>query len=93
MQRVHFHLKDRKNNPIGTFTAFGKSKRHATTRGRRVLKNIAEGFVDSSGEFHPIRASADYDSRRTGEGKRGRASAHRARHKRARKRARRQSIS
>lgn len=36
-------------------------------RGRFVpgkARNIAQGFHDSKGVFHPIRASSDYDSRR-----------------------------
>ena len=36
-------------------------------RGRFVpgkARNIAQGFHDSQGVFHPIRASPDYDSRR-----------------------------
>lgn len=33
------------------------------------VKNIAAGFYDSKGVFHPIRASADYDYDRAGESK------------------------
>ena len=63
MQRVTFHLKDRRNNPVGSFTSFGKSRKSATSRGRRILKNIAAGFYEG-GVFHPIRDSADYDPSR-----------------------------
>ena len=31
-------------------------------------KNIAEGFVDGNGVFHPIRAASDYNRSRAGEG-------------------------
>ena len=30
-------------------------------------KNVAQGFMDSNGVFHPIRSSADYDSDRAGD--------------------------
>ena len=35
--------------------------------GRITKRNIAAGFYDSDGKFHPIRASFDYDPGRTGE--------------------------
>ena len=41
-----------RKNPSGRFT---------------IRRNIAQGFVDSSGVFHPIRASVDYNARRAGE--------------------------
>lgn len=34
---------------------------------RSRAKNIAQGFHDAGGGFHPIRASADYDPSRVGE--------------------------
>lgn len=54
-------------NPVGTATFFGKSLKRAEAAGRRFLRNIAAGFYDASGVFHPIRASDDYDRRRVGE--------------------------
>ena len=30
--------------------------------------NVAAGFVDEDGQFHPIRASFDYNAKRAGEG-------------------------
>jgi hypothetical protein len=30
--------------------------------------NVMVGFYDEDGQFHPIRASADYSRRRAGEG-------------------------
>lgn len=32
-------------------------------------RNVAAGFYDEDGYFHPIRASFDYDSHRAGEGR------------------------
>lgn len=69
-----------------------KSKKAAKSILKRLFPNVQEGFYDSSG-FHPIRASSDYDAKRVGEGRRGRVTASRARHKRAKTRARRTSIS
>lgn len=44
-------------------------------RGRNPFKrNIAEGFYDKAGKFHPIRSSPDYSPGRVGEG-RGKARA------------------
>ena len=38
-------------------------------RGRRALKhNVAMGFYDKTGKFHPIRARADYSEARVGGG-------------------------
>lgn len=43
-------------------------KKH-TIRGRNPFKrNIAEGFYDKAGTFHPIRHSSDYSRARVGEG-------------------------
>ena len=33
------------------------------------IRNMAQGFFDQSGVFHPIRSSGDYDSSRVGESK------------------------
>jgi hypothetical protein len=33
---------------------------------RRRMKNVAQGFYDNYGVFHPIRASKDYDESRVG---------------------------
>jgi hypothetical protein len=41
-----------RKNPSGRFT---------------MRPNVAQGFVDSKGVFHPIRASFDYNKRRAGE--------------------------
>ena len=35
--------------------------------GIKSRQNVAAGFHDSEGRFHPIRASFDYDPSRTGE--------------------------
>jgi hypothetical protein len=79
MQRVHFRLKDRRGNPVGTFTAFGKSKKAATRKGRRMLKNIAAGFVGQDGEFRPS------EPRRKAVRKRARANPKRKRNSRAKR--------
>lgn len=34
---------------------------------RRPRKNVAQGFFDGNGVFHPIRSSSDYDNNRAGE--------------------------
>ena len=39
----------------------------------RGLRNVEQAFFDASGIFHPIRASADYDASRVGEGPKRRA--------------------
>lgn len=72
-QKATFKLADRKRNPVGTFTAYGKSRKAAIRNGRRILKNITAGFYDEEGEFHPIRASRDYDPGRVGEGRKKRS--------------------
>ena len=82
----------RKPKEIINVSFKAKSKRAAKSLLKRLFPNVQEGFYDSSG-FHPIRASSDYDPGAVGEGKRGKASASRARHKRAKKRSRRMSIS
>jgi hypothetical protein len=43
-----------RKNPSGRFT---------------IRRNVAQGFVDSAGVFHPIRASFDYNPIRAGETK------------------------
>jgi len=58
----------RTQNPIGSATFHGKSYKAANAAGRRYLRNIAAGFYDADGVFHPIRASFDYSSKRAGEG-------------------------
>ena len=43
----------------------------ATRKNGRILPrrgNVAAGFVDEDGQFHPIRASFDYNAKRAGEG-------------------------
>ena len=42
-------------------------------------RNVAAGFVDEEGVFHPIRASYDYSAKRAGEAKKKRAKANRKR--------------
>lgn len=37
----------------------------------RRARNVAAGFVDEDGIFHPLRASFDYSASRAGEGRRG----------------------
>ena len=44
-----------------------RGKVHIINPGK--IRNIAQGFFDQSGTFHPIRASGDYDSSRVGESK------------------------
>ena len=44
-----------------------RGKVHIINPGK--IRNIAQGFFDQSGTFHPIRASEDYDSSRVGESK------------------------
>lgn len=75
----------RTQNPVGTATFHGKSYKAANAAGRRYLRNIAAGFYDEDGVFHPIRASYDYSPSRAGE-KRRRAPKRRAKRKAARRR-------
>ena len=42
------------------------TEEHAANRGRR-RRNVAAGFYDEEGIFHPIRASYDYSRKRAGE--------------------------
>ena len=50
-----------KFNSDGTVDVMTESQHN---RGRR---NVAAGFVDEDGTFHPIRSSFDYDPSRVGE--------------------------
>jgi hypothetical protein len=50
-----------------------KNSRRARPR-RRMRRNIAAGFYDEDGYFHPIRASYDYKPERAGEGRKRRKS-------------------
>lgn len=65
----------RTSNPVGSATFPGKSYKKALAAGRRYLKNIAAGFYDEDGIFHPIRASYDYSPGRAGEARRRRPKA------------------
>lgn len=61
---------DRKGNPKAKFSFFGKTKSAAKANARayfRKARNIMAGFYDEDGEFHPIRASSDYDPSRAGD--------------------------
>lgn len=62
-----FKLFGAQKNPIGTAIFTGKSVKEAERIGTRALKNIAEGFYDKKGIFHPIRHSADYSPAAAGE--------------------------
>jgi hypothetical protein len=50
-----------------------------------VSRNIMAGFYDEEGIFHPIRASADYDPSRVGEGPRKKSAGGRRKRRRVRK--------
>jgi hypothetical protein len=67
-----------KFNQDGTVEVMTESPAHAAAhnRGRR---NIAAGFYDEDGYFHPIRASWDYSRSRAGEGPKRRKPAKRRR--------------
>ena len=55
-------------NFTGTVTRLPNGQVRVSGRGQATRKaNVAEGFMDSHGTFHPIRHSADYDAVRTGE--------------------------
>ena len=41
--------------------------RLATPKSNSRRKNVAAGFMDKFGEFHPVRASYDYSRKRVGE--------------------------
>jgi len=58
--------------------------RFVANKGRR---NIAAGFHDEEGQFHPIRASYDYDPGRAGESGRKRKAKAKKKKKPARKKA------
>ena len=76
MPRATFKLfRGRSSNPIGTASFFGRSHKAANATGRRYLRNIAAGFYDDEGIFHPLRASYDYSAKRAGEGGRKRSKA------------------
>jgi len=53
---------------------FSGSKKNAIAKARKFfrtrMRNVAAGFYDEDGVFHPIRASYDYSARRAGEGSR-----------------------
>ena len=59
-------------NPNGGPEFYFGSTAAASKYFRKHHRNIAEGFYDRKGVFHPIRASSDYSSSRAGEGKRRR---------------------
>ena len=59
---------------VGTTGAYkvvknsGKRRRPSKLKGwAHVQRNVAAGFYDEDGYFHPIRASYDYSSKRAGE--------------------------
>lgn len=54
---------------------YGAKKFAAMARAgkRRKARNVAAGFMDEDGIFHPIRASYDYSGKRAGEGGRSKA--------------------
>jgi hypothetical protein len=60
-----------------------RGKIHIINPGK--IRNIAQGFFDQSGTFHPIRASEDYDSSRVGEGKKKKPTKKRATKKSSKK--------
>jgi hypothetical protein len=47
----------------------------------KMLRNVAAGFYDEDGIFHPIRASFAYSGKRAGEGARKRSKAKKSRRK------------
>jgi hypothetical protein len=47
------------------------TKRNRFRSAPRRMRNVAAGFVDEDGIFHPLRASFDYSASRAGEGRRG----------------------
>lgn len=59
----------------GHWTRFrGNPFKKHIIRGRNPFKhNVAEGFYDKGGTFHPIRSSPDYSRKRAGEGAVGKA--------------------
>src|SRR5579863_7900828 len=75
MKSFSAKLFTRKGNPVGRLTFFGRSKKQAQSRAKHYARahNIAEGFYDPSGVFHPIRAAADYSERKAISGARTRA--------------------
>jgi hypothetical protein len=58
-------------NPHGgpevSFTGSKKSACAKASKFFRRQRNVAQGFYDSKGVFHPIRASSDYSASRAGE--------------------------
>lgn len=51
-----------RRNPNGSVEIVGVGKK---TKSRR--RNVAAGYVDGAGRFHPLRASYDYSPKRAGE--------------------------
>ncbi len=73
-------------NPYGgPEVIFRGSRKNAISKARkffRQFKNVAAGFYDDLGVFHPIRASYDYDAKRAGEGSSRRSKKSRKKRKR-----------
>jgi hypothetical protein len=58
------------NPSSGPEVSFSGSKKKALPKASkffRRMKNVAAGFYDEDGIFHPIRASYDYSRKRVGE--------------------------
>lgn len=74
----------------GRWTRFrGNPYKKHIIRGRNPLKhNIAMGFHDKDGNFHPIRSSPDYSPGRVGEKRAKRKTTRRKKHTAAKKRRR-----
>ena len=82
--RLHNFTGTVRRNPDGTVSIAGIGKRAKHNPSKRKVrrrvgkaltkyvrqntKNVAAGFYDEDGIFHPIRASYDYNRKRAGEG-------------------------
>ena len=57
----------RKKRQTKKFVAVAKRLGVKVNRRGKVRKNVAAGFMDEDGVFHPLRASYDYSRKRAGE--------------------------
>jgi len=51
---------------VATLTTFGKSFKQAAARGRKIVRNVADGYT-KDGIFRPIRWAPDYSRARGGD--------------------------
>lgn len=75
-----------RNGKIDVKVSGATARKLSNPKGRKKRRNIAAGFYDEDGYFHPIRASYDYSLGRAGDKPRKAAKKKRAKAKAKRKR-------